>query len=504
MLRSKDVLSKIRCSLPGMTVAICVLQPLLDVLSYFQIQLAFSNFSLGIRIVTICVMLLAALTFLRRKKLFVVFLVTIILFLTGHVTACLQLNPAYHWYEDLSEHARFLMLPLTTYCFTIFLRANENVFPALKTGLVLAFSIIITIMLLSVVTGTDPHTYADKKLGVRGWFFWTSAQSAILSMLCPLVISWTLERFSWKLPPLVVACLLSFSALFAFGTRLSFASLVAVGICMAFGMLIANKKHWPQALTMILCTTVFVALLPLSPMRKNRSVLQENMQIKQDRIDAAVAEEAERVGADLGVAKEQLDLRVLAAAYRYNLQGMIDRFGIERVASAYDYTLNANQIFDNRVRKLNFTRLLMEESENQSPLAVLFGLELGRTRVEETEVYLFDTDDWIIQAEISDPENDFYGIYYLSGIVGFALLCLFLGFFDWNTIKLFLNDRKKTLSPPVFAFLISFAIALVYAWITVSVLRRNNASYYFAAVLACIYELSRRNISDHTKGEYTP
>lgn len=501
MHRLKDVRSRIRSGLPAMTVAICVLQPLLDVLSYFQIQLEVPNFSFGIRIAAICVMLLAALPFLRWKKLFVVFLVSIILFLAGHVAACLQLNPAYQWYEDLSEHARFLMLPVTTYCFIVFFRANDKVFPALKTGLVIAFSIILTIMLLSVVTGTDPHTYADKELGIRGWFFWTSAQSAILSMLCPLVITWTLERFSWKPLPLAVGCLLCFGALFAFGTRLAFASLIATGICMAAGMLIVNKKHWPQSLTAILCTAFFVVLLPISPMSQNRSALQENLQIKQERIDAAAAKEAQRIGADLSVSDKQPDLRVLAAAYRYNLQGMIDRFGIERVASAYDYTLNAAQIFDSRVRKLNFSKLLMEESKNQSPLALLFGLELSRTRVEETEVYSFMTDDWIIQAESSDPENDLFGIYYLGGIVGFGLLLLFLAFFAWNSIKIFLSERRKTLSPPVFAFLISFAIALVYAWITVSVLRRNNASYYFAAVLACIYDLSRRKLSDLTKGE---
>ena len=236
-------------------------------------------------------------------------------------------------------------------------------------------------------------------------------------------------------------------------------------------------------------------------MSQNRSALQENLQIKQERIDAAAAKEAQRIGANLSVSDKQPDLRVLAAAYRYNLQGMIDRFGIERVASAYDYTLNAAQIFDSRVRKLNFSKLLMEESKNQSPLALLFGLELSRTRVEETEVYSCMTDDWIIQAESSDPENDLFGIYYLGGIVGFGLLLLFLAFFAWNSIKIFLSERRKTLSPPVFAFLISFAIALVYAWITVSVLRRNNASYYFAAVLACIYDLSRRKLSDLTKGE---
>ena len=145
----------------------------------------------------------------------------------------------------------------------------------------------------------------------------------------------------------------------------------------------------------------------------------------------------------------------------------------------------------------------MEESVEATPLAGLFGLELGRTRVPETEVYVFETDDWDVQDEASDPENDFYGIYYLCGMIGLALLFLFLGCFLWQGLKMLCEDPRKALSPAVFAFLIAFAIALVYALSTVSVLRRNNASFYFAVILGCIWHLSHSNPKARGKGVYT-
>ena len=492
MRRSEHVLSALRGSLPALSIVICVLQPLLDVLSYWQIQLELPNYlTLGVRIVMIGLMLLAALPLLRNKKVFFGLALVMLLYLTGHVLACLRVSAAYDWKEDLSDQARLLMLPATAFCFAVFLRENESVFSALKRGLMINFVLILLVMLLSVVTGSDPHTYASKEIGVRGWFFWTSAQSAILSLLCPATLAWALERFDGKLVPLAVACLLSFGALFAFGTRLAYAALAAVGVCMTACLLISDRKSWKQALTVFVCAALFLALYPLSPMARNQSEIQQNAKIKQARIDEAAADSAEQRGLDPAAAKENPDLLMLAAAYHYNLQGMIDQFGIERVADVYHHSLDVVRICDDRVRKLNYCRLLMEDSAAQTPLARWFGLEIGRTHVVETEVYVFETDEWVRQAEASDPENDFYGVYYLCGIVGLGLLLLFLGFFASHAARMLFRVPKRAFAPRTAAFLIAFAIALAYAWSTVSVLRRNNASFYFAVVLACIWYLSR-------------
>ena len=501
MLPSKDRFSRLRGSLPIVCLVICVLQPLLDVLSYWQVVLEMPNYvTLVLRLGLLGVMLLCALPFLRRKGLCAILLLAVLCYLCGHVLACVGVSSAYDWKEDLADQTRLLMLPVTAFCLIVYLQANEKVYSALRLGLVIDLAVILGIMALSAVTGTDPHTYAAKGIGVRGWFFWTSAQSAILSLLCPVVIAWTLERFGGKPLPLAAACLLSFGALFAFGTRLAYASLAVTGLCLCAAILISDKKRYPQALTVFLCMALFLALYPVSPMTKNQSEVLQNAEIKQQRVDCAAAEAAAQLGLD-PAEEGRRDLRVLAAAYRYNLQGLVDRFGIERVAAAYEDSLDVVRICDDRVRKLIYCRLLAEDCAAKTPLAPLFGMEIGQTHTAETEIYVFETDEWTLASEPSDPENDFFGVYYLCGIVGLGLLILFFLYFILNCVKALGRDPGGMLSPVPAAFLTAFGIALVYGWSTVSVLRRNNASFYFAVILACLWHLCRNQASSRRKKE---
>ncbi|MBQ1823683.1 MAG: hypothetical protein II121_00880, partial [Fibrobacter sp.] len=52
------------------------------------------------------------------------------------------------------------------------------------------------------------------------------------------------------------------------------------------------------------------------------------------------------------------DPRALAAAYRYGLQGLVDRFGLETVREQYDDSLDQSEIFGSRKMKIVFNELL--------------------------------------------------------------------------------------------------------------------------------------------------
>ncbi len=480
MTSSNQLMTWLKRRLPVLIVVFCVLQPLLDVLGYWQLRTGLSNtFTLTARIVLLVMILVLGVLLSRRRWVYLVLGLIVLAYLSGHCLVCRRVNPDYAWLEDLADQIRFLFLPIATLCFITFSKELQDGFSVLMKGLLLSFGVILLVMLLSVLTGTDPHTYEAKGIGVRGWFFWSSAQSAILSLLCPLVLAWTLERFPGRLLPLVGACLLCFGVLFLFGTRLAYASLMATGLCLAACMLLHDKSLRPQALTLLLCTAVFACLLPVSPMMRNQREVARNAVTKQQRIDAAVA------GLEPG------DPETLRIAYRYNLQGMVDRFGIQAVAEAYEGTLDANRICDDRLRKLRYCELLMRESTEASPLSPFFGLEIGRTRVEETEVYYFEADQWKREFETYDPENDVLGVVYLCGYLGLALCVCFLGIFPLRVLRFLRRQPRMLFHPRLAAFLIAFAIALVYACTTVSVLRRNNASVYLAYVLAGLWHLTR-------------
>ena len=479
---------RLRERLPLLTVILCTLQPVLDVISFWQLRLGVSNyFTMTARILLLlCMVLLGALVSDKRRH-YLLAAGVILLYLGGHAIACIQNEGGYlNAAEDLTDQLRTLVMPLTALCMITFLRQNRAVFPVLLRAMACNLAIILLIELVSVISGTDPHTYEAKGIGVRGWFVWTSCQSAILSVLAPVSIVWTLKRFEGRLLPLCVTCLLAFGALYAFGTRLAYLSLAAVGFGMALSLLLCGKEHRRQALAVGLCAVLFLALYPISPMVRNRTAVNANAAIKQERVSAAAAEYGVSIEA-----RTTTDPDALQAAYRYNLQGMVDRFGIERVAQQYGYTLDADKICDDRYRKIQFCELLAQQSAESSPLTRWFGLELARTR-QTTEVYVFETDSWELDSEPNDPENDFLGLYYLNGIVGLCLIFGFVLFIALRAVLRLLREPKRLFSPEFAAFAIAGCLALAYACTTASMLRRNNASFYFALILAALWHLTRR------------
>ena len=489
----RERLTKLNKALPLLATGLVLIQPVLDVIAYWNQTLGLSNLWTSV----VRLLLLAggfALGFLvsERRRVYLGFSAAVLFCLGGHVLACLGTKAGYlDWAEDLTDQLRTLVLPVTALTLMSWLRANPRVFPAMLRALAVNLGVIAGIMALSAVTGTDPHTYPTKALGVRGWFIWTSPQSAILSLLTPLTLGWTLSRWPERVAPAALAALLSFGLLYLFGTRLSYATAVSLGVFFALWCFLeGGRQRRAQAGAILLCAALVLCLYPLSPMVKNRAALAENEQIKQRRILAAVQAAEEKSAL---VLPDRPAMNVLAAAYRYNLQGMIDRFGLVRVAERYDYTLDAAVICNDRTMKSTFCALLMEDMNAESPLSRFFGLELARTRVTDTEVYDFYADDWVVDTENFDPENDFFGVLTLSGLVGVGLLALCLAWIGLRAIwEAWGEPARRT---PVFAaFIAAYGIALIYAVNTASTLRRNNASVYFAFVLAGLYYLSTRSI----------
>ncbi len=482
--------------LPALTVFLCLIQPVLDVAAYWMRELSISNSWMSIlRLILLLGGFAVGFLVTDHKKFYLIFSIVILAFLSGHVLACLGTKEGYlNWTEDLTDQARTLVLPITAISFASCLRANRRVLPTLLKAMVCDLALILLVQLLSTVTGTDPHTYPTKEVGIRGWFIWPSPQSAILSLLCPVVIAFAVERKPDRFLPTLLASLVSFGMLFAYGTRLGYLTIAGVGLDLAVCVFPGGKQRRIQAACILLSAMVFIALYPISPMACNRAAVEENERVKQERVSAAVL----KVDPGLADAASTEEMEPLSAAYRYNLQGMIDRFGLERVAKQYGFTLNAGKICDDRIMKKNFCFLLMEDMNAESPLSRFFGVELERTRVYDTEVYDFYDDDWKLDTENYDPENDVIGVLTLNGVIGLVLLLSFLLAFGVYAARAVLRNRKR-FTPLFAAFLGAYGIALIYAFSTASTLRRNNASVYFAWILAVLWYLSS---SDVEKGVF--
>ena len=464
--------------LPLMVFVYCLCQPVLDVATYWQEQMGITNaFTVIFRMGLLCGSVGLGFVLSDRKRLY--WLTGLVLggYLAGHIWSCMQagyVSP----FGDLSNMLRIMMLPLTTVCFVTFIRRNGKCVRAVIGGMAVNMGIILLVMLLSRLTGTDPYTYPNKGLGVRGWFYFANTQSAIMGMIAPVTIGLALTKWKDRTLPVLLAAAGSLGGLFLLGTRLAFASAVAAGAGMAVCLLLIDRKRWRQSLALGAVTAMVIVLLPVSPMVRNQKAVAGNFEIKQAAFDAAAAVPD---GAD-----EQQRMDAMEDAYRLFLPGLMDRFGAERTMQIYDYSQNVDQVGNQRLMRLNFCRLLMEDSPDS---AKWFGINRSRMAQEalHTDVLTGKQEKTLTWY---DPENDFHGIYYLCGGVGLGLMIAFIASFALRALGSMCVDFKRVFSVDFAAVGISCCCAVVHCYFSASILRFNSASVYLAMLLAVMWFLS--------------
>ncbi len=461
--------------LPHAVVVLCALQPLVDVLAYVLDRNGVGNLpTLLLRSFLLAAMVVLGVAVSQNKKPWYWLLGGLALFTLLHGAGCF-----YYGYDDpvhdLVNLVRIFQLPLAAFSFASLCRKEEKCLSALFVGASVSLGLVALIGLLATVTGTDPHTYANKGVGLLGWFVTPSAQSAILSMLVPLFVGFVMKKT--RLHPLYVAlaALLGFGLLFLFATRLAYASLL--GAAWAFGffcLLSRGDKKKRRILTMEFSAFVLagILLIPLSPMEQNTAMVQVNAEKKQAHIDALVAEDLENAK-NQALADMDLRLASLESAYEFYLPGVTGRFGLIQTAEYYNYSTDASVIADARGQKKAYCTMLLQEQ----PLCILFGMELG---------------DMTFDGITYDAENDFHGIFFLCGSVG--LICL-LGGILWLIGRALLalkRDFAHLFTPQLVSLATCAVCGLAHAYFTAGLLRRPNASIYFSLCLAAIWYLTAR------------
>ncbi|MGM9640485.1 MAG: O-antigen ligase family protein [Faecousia sp.] len=454
--------------LPRFVFVLLLIQPLLDVLSYWMDVSGMPNtLTLALRFAMLALILLVGFTVSQRRWVYWTAAGILLALTGGHVYACIQAgydNPI----QDLANMLRIYQFPLVCICFISFLRANKDVYPAIRKGFCCALGIIALVELLSLITDTNPYTYANKSLGLLGWFYLPSAQSAILSALVPVVLVCAIQRWKNRNLRLCLAILGCLGILYFFGTRLSYLALFATGIGLVITLLITDRSQKRVMALLLACTLLFLAAFPVSPMYRNQVLVGQNAVKKQERIDTLVAQDQQRA-LDAGLSQEQVALARLSGAYEYYLGGLVHRYGLERTAQRYSYSDRASDLADTRRMRISYCAMMLEDAPFSSRL---FGLELG---------------DLTYEGAIYDAENDLHGIYYLCGSVGLGLMFLFLLYFVSLVIRALLRSWKRYFTLESAGWGIAFLTCLTHIYATAGVLRRPNVSIYLSAILACIY-----------------
>lgn len=453
---------------------LCVLQPVMDIVSYWLVYFSFgSMISLGIRFVVLTGVTALALAWSDRKKYYWWFIGAAAVFFGLHVLFCRGAFAEYGlaWLmSDAANYLRIIQLPLFTMAFITLLRRAKGGYTAVEKGFFIALCVIFASELISTLTGTDPHTYPNKALGILGWFYFANSQSAILCAAIPVALCWVMKKD--RLVFTAIFCVLAFAVLYMFGTRLSYVGIFIIGLGTVITWLLAKKLRLPDAVVIIICVAVCGACVKISPMYINQSRHQEILAAEQADIDDLVRQGKAQYGEDGN--------EYLRPAYEKYLGGLVDKYGLDRVLERYGSSEDASQIIDVRKMRIQYCSMLMEDS----PVGVkLFGLPLESLTHND---YVYDV------------ENDFHGIFYLCGGVGLAATAVFFLYFIVVIIRALIRDWKKYFTPEAGAVGVALITLFIHSYFTAGVLRRPNASFYFSVCLAAAYYLVKINGEGHS------
>lgn len=468
---------------PKLILLLLLAQPVMDVLSYWMQELGLSNVpTLLLRFGVLGLTVLLGFVLSDRKKLYFAAAGVCLFIGIGHIFACLEAGYTAP-FADLTNYIRVLQMPITTICLITFLRQNPDSFQAMQKGLLGVLALTLLVELISVITGTDPHTYPDGT-GVLGWFNNTNSQSSNLCVLVPISLGWLLTRKKHRWPAFLVCLAGGFLALFFLSTRLAYLGIGAIGVGLAFSIFLVQRKDWKFAAVLLALTAVFAALLPVSPMiehMKANNFIQDqrqgflNRQLgeNEDEVRSLLDGLSSNENNNLDAEKHQRLVYYLTPIYRFYVKDFVELFGPERTMEMYNYSFNVRDFASLRQKKLKYAALLMQNSPTSSEV---FGLELGR---------------FTVAGQIYDVENDLHGIFYLYGWVGLAAMVAFLLYFVWLIIWALWKDAKKYYTLEAASYGVALILCLLHVYCTAGVLRRPNASVYLAAVLAGIYYLVR-------------
>ena len=509
--------------LPWLVAAIIVVQPMLDVLSYFLQELGSNALSTALRFVMLMGVALLGFLVSEKKRVYFLFYGVMVLFWAAHVANCYRVG----YQSVVSDTANFLRImnfPIFALSFITFFRQGKDLGKSVCAAFAINLGEIVLFTALPWLTGHPVYTYDTLYLGVMGWFGVANAQSAIIVLVAPLSIF-----FAWKsgrYPLYLLALPLAFGLMFVTGTKFTFYSIfIVAGAFVFLFVLNLQKKSLRYVLPLLGVLVLVVGFRDLAPMRQRESQSAYALSNYQQRIEESLQstgadlEELEELKEELkseggGAAGPTVGDDVRLQRLRNSLMGvytdpevygpvfenLYTRFGVYNVMDAYEYTSEPSILSDSRVRKSMFAKLMWQEKDFATHL-------LG-----------FEYSDMVYDGVIYDLENDFPAVFYFCGYIGFALYMAFLALFavmifraffadvaaawkeqaqgegkpflPWRALRAFGGGVKAFLSMEMGAVGMTFLLAAIAAQISGNVLRRPNVTVYFAIAAAYLWALT--------------
>lgn len=511
--------------LPWIVGFLIVIQPMLDVLSFFLAERGNNSLSTALRFLMLMAVALLGFVVSDRKRVYVIFYGVVSVFWAAHMLNCFRIGYQ-SFVSDTANFLRILNFPVFALSFITLFRKGRDLGKFVCTAFAVNLVEIILFTALPWLTGNPVYTYDTLFLGVMGWFGVANAQSAIIVLVPPLAI-----LFSWKsgkYPLFLLSLVLSFGLMFVTGTKFTFYSIFIIAGAFLFLFVLNFQRKSLRYVVPLLAVLVLVAAFrQYSPMMQRESQSAYAISNYQNRVEESLKntgtdpEELEQLKAELeeeekkeGASQAAIGAEIRLQRLRESLMGvytdpevygpvfenLYQRFGVYNVMEIYEYTSDPTILSDSRIRKSMYAELMWQEKDFLTHL-------LG-----------FEYSDMVYDGAIYDLENDFPAVFYFCGYLGFGMYMLFLALFAAMIFKAFGEDvasawkergplQDKRMAPVrglqafgqgVRRFLtmetgavgMTFLLAAIAAQISGNVLRRPNVTVYFAVAAAYLCYLT--------------
>ncbi|WLR49018.1 O-antigen ligase family protein [Halobacillus litoralis] len=267
-----------------------IIQPILDILTYFSMQAL--NASLTIGIIVRVLFMAASLWFIffgnssRLKKYVITYLIALAAVLTIGLTYNFFAKPIFNPFLELQFLAKTVYFPImlgaylllfTTFDKTLIVRMR------IMKAITIAMVIIAVTMFLAILTGTSSATYEWNKFGFKGWFNSGNEIGSIIAISFPLVYIYTLNKVDslkklYYFIPMIFIALVSI----LLGTKVGFFAVLGASLIVFVSYLIywliskvkgvSKESHLPlRLISSLIFLILFLIATPFSPTFSNVS-----------------------------------------------------------------------------------------------------------------------------------------------------------------------------------------------------------------------------------------
>lgn len=425
---------------------IVVSQPVLDVIAYFTFDENVTIFTFIIRTVYFIFTVVYTFIISNNKKQYFASLLPFGIFCLAHLINSYRTCPQ-GMFNDIRYMACVMQFPILTIAFSDYLKKKPHQSFLIEKGINVAYIIIFVSVLVSVITNTYEKTYFEG-FGITGWFTSANTQSMILCILSPIFLYYNTKKkeFTYALSLVIVYFLLYFN-----GTKSCYYTLIFVLIAISYILFTkAGKNKYKLILTIcVLSASLLLYDYSYTRMRSNQLTISKNS-------DSNVTEIIQR-----GNLTKEEAISVLKTT---SFKKPINDFGEDKVYELMKNKMNINHIYDDRELKKVYGRIIFDNSDFITKL-------VGYSHQEITN-YGYDV------------ENDFTGIFYYYGYIGFSLYIGFILYFAYKGIKTMLIKPVKVVSSRFVMFTFTILLGLFAAEQTGALIRKPNSNIYFALFFA--------------------